>query len=221
MIYNQQKIMVVISPHPDDETLCCGGVIAAAIERNHQVLVFIMTDGRYSHSYELGITSNPSPHELALIRKQEATDALRVLGVNDRNIYFLEFIDRTLHRNMKKAIQILSMNLRGRSKHIYNFFYPHRQDNHPDHLSSSIIAESVIIKLRINAHFFKYVVWAGNNNQFEGKISIPINKYLIPKQQALAKYQSQLYPPVGSSRSVLNSNMINWFTRTPDEFFYK
>src|SRR5690606_38092378 len=41
--------LLVIAPHPDDETLGCGGVIALATCRNVRVHTVFVTDGGASH----------------------------------------------------------------------------------------------------------------------------------------------------------------------------
>ncbi len=40
---------LILAPHADDESLGCGGLIAACCERGQQPVVAILTDGAASH----------------------------------------------------------------------------------------------------------------------------------------------------------------------------
>jgi LmbE family N-acetylglucosaminyl deacetylase len=75
---------IVVAPHPDDETLGCGGTIAAKRAAGTDVLVVIATDGRLSHR-----SSSIGPDELARIRLEESRRACSVLGVPDENVVSL------------------------------------------------------------------------------------------------------------------------------------
>lgn len=43
------KAVTVLAPHPDDESLGCGGALAAAVESGQDVTVVALTDGSGSH----------------------------------------------------------------------------------------------------------------------------------------------------------------------------
>lgn len=67
--------ILVLAPHPDDETIGCGGTIARLADRGAEVMVVIVTDGQ---------ATKGSPHaasETARRRRQEAGEACRILGV--------------------------------------------------------------------------------------------------------------------------------------------
>jgi len=72
-----KKKIVVFAPHPDDETLGCGGTIAKRVREGYDILIIFMTCGRNALSELFGISSNPSPLELKEIRKEEAKRAIR------------------------------------------------------------------------------------------------------------------------------------------------
>ncbi len=69
--------VLVIAPHPDDETLCCGGILARHVERGDDVRVLIVTDGRYGA---------PTPElygtdQLVRTRIEESRKATSKLGI--------------------------------------------------------------------------------------------------------------------------------------------
>lgn len=70
--------LLVLAPHPDDESLGCGGLIAEACARNHPVWVAILTDGGASHP---GSPTWPRAR-LVEARAAEAGAAVACLGLD-------------------------------------------------------------------------------------------------------------------------------------------
>jgi LmbE family N-acetylglucosaminyl deacetylase len=80
---------IVLSPHPDDESLGCGGLIASACAIGQSVDIVVLTDGTGSH------TSSESypPPRLARLRKAEAAAAARHLGLGEEHLSHLDLPD--------------------------------------------------------------------------------------------------------------------------------
>ncbi len=97
---------IIFSPHFDDETLGCGGLMIKKKRAHATVKIVFMTDGSQSHAHLV------APEELAKMRRQEGLDAARVLGLNEADVYTLSFSERQLEAQMADAItavtQILS-----------------------------------------------------------------------------------------------------------------
>lgn len=74
---------IVFSPLPDDETLGCGDTIIRKRKLGAEVSIIVMTDGRKSHP---GLISGD---ELRSLRRSEALEAGRMLGVTDDDVIFL------------------------------------------------------------------------------------------------------------------------------------
>lgn len=70
-------VLLVIAPHPDDETLGCGGLIARQAAAGRRVHVLFVTDGEASHRGHPALRTD----ELARQRREEAVAALAALGV--------------------------------------------------------------------------------------------------------------------------------------------
>lgn len=81
--------LVVLSPHPDDESLGVGGLIAAACARGTPVDVVILTDGAQSHPRS---TLFP-PDRLVGQRKAEAAEAVERLGLSRDRLHHLDLPD--------------------------------------------------------------------------------------------------------------------------------
>lgn len=71
--------LLVLSPHPDDETIAAGGLIASAINQESQVKVVLVTDG--------------NKHGKRDERYQEFRRATTILGVGEANLEFWGFSD--------------------------------------------------------------------------------------------------------------------------------
>lgn len=93
--------LMVISPHPDDESLGLGGLIAAACAAQTPVTVVFLTDGERSH------TGSPTyPLErLAQLRRDEARAALKALGAPADSAHFFSLGDTQL-ASLSPAVRI-------------------------------------------------------------------------------------------------------------------
>ena len=76
---------LVLAPHPDDESLGCGGLIAACCAAARPPLVVILTDGSQSHPE----SKLYPPPRLAALREAEAMEAVRILGLPAERLIFM------------------------------------------------------------------------------------------------------------------------------------
>lgn len=84
------RTALVVAPHPDDETLGCGGLIARKRAAGTDVTVVVVTDGRHSHRSE-----QVSADQLAAIRADEAGAACARLGVDPSRLHLLGYEEGT------------------------------------------------------------------------------------------------------------------------------
>ncbi len=86
-----EKTILIISPHPDDDIIGCGGALAFLAGRRNRVIAVFLTAG------EKG-TFDPSMHaeELRKIRMREAAAAYKVLGFPDAELIWLPYPDGEL-----------------------------------------------------------------------------------------------------------------------------
>ncbi len=82
--------LVVVAPHPDDESLGCGGLIAAATTDGIPVRIVVVSDGAGSHPNSVAYP--PAP--LRLLRESETLTAAAELGVAADAVAFLGLPDR-------------------------------------------------------------------------------------------------------------------------------
>ncbi len=109
--YHTGQRLLVVSPHPDDETLCCAGSIQQALAAGAQVWVVWLTngDGFELNAALLDRSARPSGHqmiELGIQRTGEARAAMSILHVPDTQLLFLGYPDGGLmHLFLERYVQ--------------------------------------------------------------------------------------------------------------------
>lgn len=91
--------LLVVSPHPDDEVLCCSGVIQRVLHAGGRASIVWLTSGDGSELdllvVEKSLFLRPSKlRDLAVRRMQESRDAATILGVPADRLFFLGYPDR-------------------------------------------------------------------------------------------------------------------------------
>lgn len=114
--------VVVLAPHPDDETLGCGGRLRLAADRGERTVVVFLTSG------QAGIHGT-APGAAGRLREKEAEAAAEVLGVA-----------RTVHlRGPDGALADAADDLAAPLRAVLEeeapqvVLLPHEADAHPDH----------------------------------------------------------------------------------------
>ena len=84
--------VLVVAPHPDDESLGCGGLLALLARAGLSPEVAFVTDGAQSHPNSAAYP----PARLRAVREAEALDALQHLGLPAAAAHFLRYPDSAL-----------------------------------------------------------------------------------------------------------------------------
>lgn len=144
---------LVFAPHPDDEVLGCGGIIALKAQAGARVKVVIMTDGRASHNALI------DAGELTRIRRAEAQEAARQLGITEDYV-FLDFEDQRLVEHRDEACdRVREIISRFQPDEIY---VPNRRDGITDHYETNRIVQRAVDRVGEPVAVFEYPVWLWN-----------------------------------------------------------
>ena len=96
--FNANDRVLVLAPHPDDETFGAGGAIAQAVKAGAQVKVVLLTNGENNKLsfliYEKRfIFSAKKSLEMGRLRKNETINALKTYGLNASDVISLGYPD--------------------------------------------------------------------------------------------------------------------------------
>ena len=150
---------LVLAPHPDDETLGCGGLLAAAGKAGIPGHVVILTDGAASHP---GSSSYP-PARLAALRQDESRRALACLGVHQDHLRFLDLPDAatpSAGADFDAAVEAVVRLVR--ETEAATLFVTWGHDPHCDHETAyamARVAKSVLAAGRPEVRLWAYPVW--------------------------------------------------------------
>jgi LmbE family N-acetylglucosaminyl deacetylase len=115
---------VFVAPHPDDEVLGCGALIAALAGRGIEIVILAVTDGEAAYP---GADGWAAPR-LANVRRDELAVSLALLGV-EATIRTLSIADGAVARHEGALIQALARYTRPAD----TIFSTWHRDGHPDH----------------------------------------------------------------------------------------
>lgn len=122
--------VLIVAPHPDDETLGAGGVAALHVREGDPVTVAVVTNGRIARA------GDPSSDELAARRKREVRAATDILGVHE--LILLDMPERSWDRSRARAALAP---LIAASDVVYA---PSCVDVHPDHIGVAHLVASLV-----------------------------------------------------------------------------
>jgi len=125
--------VLVVAPHPDDESIGCGGTICLHADRGDRVAAVFLTSG------EMGLT-DLSEDDARRMRERESEDAAAILGIS--SVTFLRRPDQHLEQDTVQAAQALKPILEREKPEI--IYLPHERDFHRDHRASVSIVQKAV-----------------------------------------------------------------------------
>jgi LmbE family N-acetylglucosaminyl deacetylase len=204
--------LLVVAPHPDDEVLGVGGILAS-FPRARLVAV---TDGEGSHA-----PSVVGAADLAVRRSLERSRALEALGLPGLSVARLAQPDGEVDCDLL-ANQLTPL-LRAGDTCLATW----RHDGHPDHEAVGRAAAEAC--RRVGARLWEYPIWmwhwAGPDDDrvpWQRARRFPLTPVLAArKATAIAQFDSQIAPLSAdpSGEPVLGPNVLARFHR-PDEVVF-
>lgn len=141
----EKKHVLVISPHPDDEAIGCGGSIAKHVAAGDEVDVIFLTSG------EKGRRGKPED-ETRAIRESEAQDAAIILHLS--NVEFWRQPDAKVRVTASLVARLVN---RIKEQGTSIIYVTHEQESHPDHKAAARLVKQAVRLL--NGETPKPLVW--------------------------------------------------------------
>jgi len=90
--------VLILAPHPDDESICCGGIIQKAIREEAKLKVAFLTNGDYNQLAYLLYFKKPEIYKKSYIslgqtRMGESLKSNQILGADKDDVIFLGYPD--------------------------------------------------------------------------------------------------------------------------------
>lgn len=191
-------ITVVIAPHPDDESLGCGGTIALLRKAGLRVYVIFISDGTLSHP-----NSKKYPADkLRVLREAEALNALKILNVPAANASFMRIKDRSVPDQNSPGFDAAVQQMLKQLKYIQpdTVLVTWEKDPHPDHRSSWQVLNQAVSILEKKPRVLQYLIWIWELGKQEDIADdqqlywfrIDIKAVVEMKKQAIAAHVSQV-----------------------------
>lgn len=209
--------LVVVAPHPDDEVLACGALVAMHVARGGEVVFVAVTDGEASHA---GL-SPPGRCELAAQRRAERLRGLARLGIETPQVHSLALPDGGVQAQGGLLRGWLMFVLRPGDVVVSTW----EGDGHPDHDSIGRVTRETC--LRVGCRFLAAPVWMWHWAA-PADARVPWHRLrrlaLSPeararKQSALAAHVTQLTPRGASVGAVLGANLLARAAWRHEHFF--
>ena len=149
---------LMVAPHPDDESLGCGGALALLSRAGAAVHAVFVSDGTGSHPNSVKF---PAPM-LRDLREREALSALSLLGVPASQAAFLRLPDGAVPGLGAPGFAEAAARLGDLLTTLLpeTVLTPWRRDPHPDHRAVSQIVQAALGTLPAPPRVLEYPVWA-------------------------------------------------------------
>ncbi|MFA6244151.1 MAG: PIG-L deacetylase family protein [Candidatus Hydrogenedentales bacterium] len=197
------KTVMVFTPHPDDDTFMCGGIMALLAANKNKVVVVIYTNDNKG-SLDLEMTRE----RLAGIRRAEEEAACDVLGIPKENLIWLGYEDGDLEYADPKV-------LRGEACRLIKKFRPdaiftidpgttHERWHKTDHRMAAFITKDAFIASEWHLYYPQHLLDEGLKPYRvplafyyyteEPNYTVDITAITDKKLEASAKHVSQFEP---------------------------
>jgi LmbE family N-acetylglucosaminyl deacetylase len=223
-------IAVVIAPHPDDEALGCGGLLALLHQAGQPAAAVLVSDGSMSHpnsrlfsaAARQAVREGEFRHALTILRA-DAVEPL-LLGLPDSQVP-----SQANETGFQEAATQLRQFLE--QHQAATVLVPWRRDPHPDHRATSQLVAAALGDMPQPPCRLEYVVWAWERaapedlptaqDMVQG-FRLDVSAVAARKQRAIAAHRSQVAPGIFSDDPdgfLLSEEMLAHFAGPYEVFF--
>jgi LmbE family N-acetylglucosaminyl deacetylase len=169
--------VLVLSPHPDDESIGCGGTILGHVARGDDVRVVFLTSGEAGgHGRSIA--------ETLRVREREAKAAAKILGIQEPEFWHEPDGKLKATRSLAKRLQNAIKSFKPDT-----IYVTHDKEMHRDHLAAVRVLRSALRAMKgKRPRVLMYEVWTPIQKLDE---IIDISPYMNKKIRAVRAYRSQ------------------------------
>ncbi|QRG66494.1 PIG-L deacetylase family protein [Brevibacillus choshinensis] len=197
-----KKVMVVF-PHPDDESFACGGTLAKCKEANQMTCLICVTSGCGGRT---GPYSIDCREKLARHREQELGKAAEVLGISRLDLF--RYPDGSLaEADFDELVGRIREAITDWQPDVVVTFPPDGVTGHPDHIvtckATTRAVELAELEMSTDdypdlyyvsiPHYYDHCPDKGPNPAVPITGKVDITRFRLQKGEALRAHQSQVY----------------------------
>jgi LmbE family N-acetylglucosaminyl deacetylase len=170
--------VLVVSPHPDDETLGCGGALRLHAKAGDEIGLIFLTSG------EAG-GHDVAASQTARIREREARAVADDLGASEVQFWRLPDGRLTAHKAL-----VIRLTQEVRRYNPDTLYVTHEAEQHPDHRAASRMVRRAVLALpqQTRPRVLMFEVWTPLADLDE---LVDISDVMAAKLSAIRKYESQ------------------------------
>ena len=218
-MFTDQRHVLIVFPHPDDEAFSCAGVVRQMTKRNIPVTYACLTLGEMGRN--LGNPPFATRESLPEIRREELRKAADAMGIQDLRMFGLR--DKTIEfEDDEKMVQLVSDLIDELSPSLVITFLP-GFSVHPDHEATARAVVEAVRRMRKDER--PTIIAVGFANDTVDKMGLPhikvdITDVKMDKLAALQAHASQTAWMIAESEKreeTADELSDNWLTT---EAFY-
>ncbi|MEO8855636.1 MAG: PIG-L family deacetylase [Burkholderiaceae bacterium] len=210
--------LVVVAPHPDDELLACGGLLAMHARSGGKCRVLAVTDGEASH----GRPSCEEMAELSRLREQERARGLESLGIDSASsVQRLYLPDGQVAQHADRLVELTAAALGPDDLVITTW----KLDGHPDHDSVGFCVARACRRVGCRMAMAPVWMWhwafpADERVPWHRMRSVTLDAQAVQsKTNALAAHHSQLAARCAGVEPILGPEILARSGRSHEYFF--
>ena len=184
----ERRRTVVVSPHPDDETLGAGGLIATQVSRHVPVKLLGVTDGEAAY---------PDSPDLGATRRLEQANAAEALGLRREELIHFSFADSDVAHSESALVDRIEACIDAETLLVA----PWSRDPHPDHEACGRAAAEAARRRR--CALVSYFFWTWHRFRPDCLAGLPLRRLMLSREarsrraRAINFHHSQLHREVG------------------------
>jgi LmbE family N-acetylglucosaminyl deacetylase len=209
--------LLVLAPHPDDETIGAGALIQQVRRAGGEVRIVLFTNG----------DNNPWPQRYlerrlwigkqarqrwGNRRRAEISEALTRLGVSSDALIALDWPDMGLTQRLRQQGAVAVATLAGQIASVRPnlIALPSLDDDHPDHGSCHVLARLALARLGMDCPLLAYLIHGKDRGRSPGDWAVPADDALVARKlYALQAHVSQ---------TVLSGARLRHFASRPERY---